>query len=109
MGPDQGRHPTWMGDILSFCERWQETSRFDLVLADPPYSKEDAAVYGTSMPSIRHVIGALRRVCKPGGNLVWLDQKWPMHRKSDWKTWGHIGLVRSTNHRMRLVTMFEAV
>lgn len=37
-----------------------------------------------------------------------IDQVWPMHRKAEWKTWGTIGLVRSTNHRMRLVSMFEA-
>ena len=49
----------------------------------------------------------LHRVTKPGGNMVWLDQKWPMHTKKQWKTWGTVGLVRSTQHRMRLITFFE--
>ena len=47
------------------------------------------------------------RVTAPGGNLVWLDQKRPMFRKDQWRLWGAIGLVRSTNHRVRLVSIFE--
>lgn len=105
-GPDEGRYPTWQGDVCAIPEEW--TNRFDLILADPPYTKDDAAKYGTKMPVIRDVMRELHRVAAPGANLVWLDQKWPMHRKDQWKTWAHIGLVRSTNHRMRLVSMFQA-
>lgn len=106
-GPEQGRHPTWQGDVLALPADWE--ARFDLVLADPPYTAADAEKYGTPMPDRRRVTAALRRVTKKGGNLVWLDQVWPMHRKADWRCWGQIGLVRSTNHRVRLVSMFEAV
>jgi hypothetical protein len=38
---------------------------------------------------------------------VWLDQVWPMHRKDEWRTVGRILLQRSTNHRVRLVSIFE--
>lgn len=107
MGPEQGRHPTWQGDVCSMPSEWD--GRFDLVLADPPYSTEDAAVYGTKMVNRGKVTTALRRVCKPGGTLVWLDTVWPMHRKVEWLLWGTIGLVRSTNHRVRLISMFKAV
>lgn len=106
-GPDEGRYPTWQGDVMDMPFEWVQ--RFDLILADPPYSKEDAAKYDCPPPQRGQVMRALRRVCKHGGNLVWLDQVWPMHRKVDWKTWGTIGLVRSTNHRVRMVSMFEAV
>jgi hypothetical protein len=41
-----------------------------------------------------------------GGYLVWLDMVHPMYRKTDLKLWGQIGIVRSTNHRYRLVTMW---
>jgi hypothetical protein len=34
---------------------------------------------------------------------------WPMHRKDEWRTVGRIMLVRSTNHRVRCVTIFERV
>ena len=106
-GPEQGRYPTWQGDLFNMPAEW--AGRFDLILADPPYSTDDAKKYGTPMVNRGKVMHKLREVCKPGGNLVWLDQVWPMHRKTDWRTWAQIGLVRSTNHRVRLVSMFEAV
>ena len=104
-GPEDGRHPTWQGDVCAMPEDW--AGRFDLVLADPPYSSKDAEVYGTPMPNRAKVMRALARVTRPGGNLVWLDTRWPMHRKDQWRCWGHVALVRSTNHRVRLVSMFE--
>jgi hypothetical protein len=108
-GPDQGRYPTWMGDIRDFCDQFNMHGRFDLILADPPYSAEDAEKYDCPPPNRAKIMRALRKVAAPGANLVWLDQVWPMHRKDEWKTWGTIGLVRSTNHRVRLVSMFQAV
>ncbi len=106
-GPEQGRYPTWQGDVLSMPEAW--TGRFDLVLADPPYSAADAVKYDCPAPNRGKIMRALRRVTAKAGNLVWLDQVWPMHRKDEWKTWGTVGLVRSTNHRVRMVSFFEAV
>ena len=104
-GPEDGRYPTWQGDVTAMPEDWAE--RFDLVLADPPYSAEDCEVYGVKPTPVKKVLAELHRVTKVGGNLVWLDQKWPMHNKNCWKTWGTVGLVRSTNHRMRLVSFFQ--
>lgn len=106
-GPEQGRHSTWQGDIMDMPAEW--AGRFDLILADPPYIYDDAKQYGTPTVNRAAIIRRLRDVAKKGGNLVWLDQCWPQHRKDQWRTWAHIGLVRSTNHRMRLVSMFEAV
>lgn len=104
-GPDQGRYPTWQGPVEEMPEDW--AGRFDLVLADPPYSKDDAKVYGVPMYGRKATMEELYRVTKVGGNLVWLSTCWPQHRRTMWKTWAQIGLVRSTLHRMRLVTMFE--
>jgi len=106
-GPDEGRHPTWQGDVLSMPAEW--AGRFDLVLADPPYTPEDAARYGVPMPDRLAVTRALRRVTMAGGVLAWLDTVWPMHRKEEWRCWGHVAVVRSTNHRVRLCSLFEAV
>jgi hypothetical protein len=69
---------------------------------------------------------ALAQVIQPGGWLVWLDTVWPMHSKLEWASaasialvtdweledgeWdstGLIALVRSTNHRVRMVSMFQ--
>lgn len=104
-GPEEGRYPTWQGDVLALPEDWE--GRFDLILADIPYSAEDAKKYNCPPPNRGKIMRALARVAQPGGNLVFLDTTWPMHRKTDWKTWGTIGLVRSTNHRVRLVSMFQ--
>lgn len=78
-----------------------------LVVADPPYTGEDCDHYG--VPLIRRgvVLGQLRRVLEPGSFLVWLDQVWPMYSKRDWILRGLIGVVRSTNHRARVVTILE--
>jgi hypothetical protein len=107
-GPDKGRHPTWKGDLHDYCDQPGAADRHDLVLADPPYSAADSITYDCKMVNRAKVMRSLHRVTKPGGNLVWLDQVWPMHRKDMWKTWGTIGLVRSTNHRVRMVSCFEA-
>jgi hypothetical protein len=78
-----------------------------LVLADPPYSATDAVNYGTSMIDRRRALAALAAITRPGGHLVWLDTCWPMHRKAEWVTVGRITIVRSTNHRVRMATIFE--
>lgn len=80
-----------------------------LVLADPPYSAMDAACYGTPMVDRRRALAALAEITCGGGHLVWLDTVWPMHRKTEWVTVGRITIVRSTNHRVRMCTIFERV
>lgn len=101
----EGRYPTTECSVEELPLDWDE--KFDLVLADPPYSAADAEKYGPPMYNRKKVMDELHRVTKPGGSLVWLDTAWPMHQKAKWKTWATIGLVRSTQHRMRLVTFFE--
>lgn len=82
-------------------------SKFALVVADPPYSAKDAERYGTPTVNRRLATAALACVTAPGGYLAWLDCVWPMHSKRDWLTVGRITVVRSTNHRVRLLTLFE--
>lgn len=83
--------------------------RYELVLADPPYSASDAAHYGTSMVDRRRAMSGLARVTHAGGYLVWLDTVWPMHRKAEWVTVGRVLVQRSTNHRVRLCSIFQRV
>lgn len=80
---------------------------FDLVMADPPYSVEDAEHYQTSMVKRNKVMDALGRRMTTGSHVVWLDQVLPMWRKVDFSLIGAIGIVKSTNHRFRVVSIFE--
>jgi len=79
---------------------------FDLILADPPYSVEDCEHYKTSMIKRNKVMKALGKKAVKGTHVVWLDQVLPMYRKDEWSIVGVIGMVKSTNHRFRVVTIF---
>jgi len=79
---------------------------FDLVLADPAYSKEDTVHYGTPMVNRNVVVRTLSKRLRRGCHIVWLDQVLPMYRKDTLNTEAHIGMVKSTNHRFRVITVF---
>jgi hypothetical protein len=89
---------------LPFC-----ANSFDLVIADPPYDKVNATVYGTKMINRSVVLHELRRVVTRGAFLAWLDHQCPMHRREDWQQIGAVMLQVSTNTRIRSVSLFEAV
>ena len=97
-------NPTFVDDAQTL-ER-VPLENYDLILADPPYSIEDAERYQTSMVKRNTVLSALRRVT-PGTHIVWLDQVLPMYRKDAFIIDGVIGMVKSTNHRFRVVTTFR--
>ncbi len=84
-------------------------SRFKLIIADPPYTATDAEKYGTPMVDRRRATAALSEVVLPGSHMIWLDTVWPMHSKRQWVTVGRITVQRSTNHRIRMATIFERV
>ncbi len=104
---NSAREPDMVASVYDlptiFCGR----TPFGLVLADPPYSAADAEKYETAMVDRRRALAALAQVTRVGGFLVWLDCVWPMHRKAEWRTVGRIALIRSTNHRVRLVSIFQ--
>jgi hypothetical protein len=96
--------PTFVDDCQTLAKVPLE--HYDIVLADPPYSNEDADHYGTTMVRRNAVVKALAR-CRPGTHLVWLDMTLPMYRKNQWKCEADIGVRRSTNHRFRSATIFR--
>ena len=49
---------------------------------------------------------ALQRVAT-GTHIVWLDQVLPMYRKDVFAIDAVIGMVKSTNHRFRVMTVFR--
>jgi SAM-dependent methyltransferase len=57
-----------------------ENESFDFVMADPPYSKEEAKkYYGTAYPSIVKVLNEMARVCSEGGHAILLHRLIPTH------------------------------
>ncbi len=96
--------PTYVDDAQTLQS--VPLDRYDLILADPPYSVEDAERYQTTMVKRNRVMRALQRAA-PGTHIVWLDQVLPMYRKDAFAIDGVIGMVKSTNHRFRVVTVFR--
>ena len=80
---------------------------FDLVLADPPYSVEDCNHYQCTMVRRNVVMRTLGKRLQPGAHVVWLDQVLPMYRKDEFEVEAVIGMVKSTNHRFRVITIFR--
>jgi hypothetical protein len=96
--------PTYVDDAQTL--EYVPLANYDLILADPPYSADDAERYGTTMVKRNTVLRALQRVA-PGTYIVWLDQVLPMYRKDVFAIDAVIGMVKSTNHRFRLMTVFR--
>ncbi len=82
---------------------------FDLILADPPYD-DNHVKYGTEKANKKKVIKECAKIIKVGGYLVWLDTIMPIWAKADgWKLRGTIGLLQSTNHKVRVITILQKV
>lgn len=97
--------PTYVDDAQTLLN--VPLQDYDLVLADPPYSVEDAVRYQTTMVKRNVVLRALARGLGAGARVVWLDQVLPMYRKDEWAVEAVIGMVKSTNHRFRVTTVFR--
>lgn len=115
--------PDIVGDIHDIKEL-VGNRLFDLSFIDVPYSKSDADHYGFPMVRRNVVLRSVLEVTRPGGFIVWLDQVHPQHRKvvspevgviylreefPELSDAGEIGMVKSTNHRVRGVFMFQRV
>jgi hypothetical protein len=99
-----------MADVCGNAENlsdYFQPESFKLIIADPPYSAEDAANYGTKMPNRKKVLAESSKLLVPGGFLIWLDTVRPMYKKTEFRQVGTIGLLRSTNHRIRTVCIFQ--
>ena len=96
--------PTYLDD----AQRLEHVplGEYDLILADPPYSVEDAERYQTTMVKRNAVMRALQGISS-GTHIVWLDQVLPMYRKDAFAIDAVIGMVKSTNHRFRVITIFR--
>lgn len=99
------------GDIIGDAEKltsfiWH---KYEVIMADPPYSSVDATIYGNAcLVNREKVLHQCSQVLFDGGILIWLDCiTWlDISIPSNLKIIGVIPIVRSTNHRFRLVTIF---
>ena len=97
-------NPTYLDDAQTLENVPIES--YDLIMADPPYSVEDAEHYGPSMVNRNKVMQALGVRATSGTHVVWLDQVLPMYRKDQWGIEAVVWLVKSTNHRFRVMVVF---
>lgn len=100
-------NPTFVDDAQTLTKVPLE--KYDLVLADPPYSTEDAEHYKTTMIKRNVVMRTLGERLSGGSHVVWLDQVLPMYRKDQFEVEAVIGMVKSTNHRFRVVVIFRKI
>ena len=80
---------------------------FDLVIIDPPYGKVHAEKYGIPMLGYRKTLKEIRRVLEPNGYMVWLDNKYPSYKRTNWHLIGLIGVVTGFMRMARLCSIFQ--
>jgi hypothetical protein len=97
--------PTFVDDAQTL--RQVPLEQYDLVLSDPPYSVEDADHYQTTMIKRNVVMRTLGQRLSSGCHVCWLDQVLPMYRKADFAVEAYVAVVKSTNHRFRVLTIFR--
>jgi len=82
-------------------------SSFDLILSDPPYTKEDSARYGCPPFPLRGFMREARRLLRPGGHLGMLHTYYPSYRRRDWRLVGLIAVVTGFQRATRMFSIFE--
>lgn len=107
--PHPGVRPDVVADVCSGLLPFigKSFGGADLILADPPYSVEDALHYGPPMVDRKKALARCAEALAPGGHVVWMDQVLPMYRKDALTHVGNICIIRSANHRVRLVSIFR--
>ena len=98
-------NPNLKPDICGDAHKLSElvTKKYDLIIADPPYTNEDADHYGSPMINRNKVLKECVKILEVGGYIMWLDMTLCMYRKDELLRCISIGVERSTNHRFRQV------
>jgi hypothetical protein len=100
-------NPVICDDVCNIKTHKNIIENIDLVIADPPYDKSDFEKYGCKSFSKIQVIRDLGEIMKSGSFLVWLDTRIPMYSKIVWDLVGYIGVIVSTNHRVRCLCIYQ--
>ena len=84
-----------------------EDATFDLILSDPPYSKEDSAKYGCPPFPIGGFMKEAHRLLRVGGYLGVLDVRYPSYSGKKWKLAALIAVVTGFVRITRIFSIFE--
>jgi SAM-dependent methyltransferase len=101
---DEVRRPMIVADAAALPFRDES---FDLVLSDPPYSREDSEKYGCPPWPQKKAMAEARRVLRLGGHLGVLHVYYPSYRRKDWKLVGLIAVVTGFQRATRMFSIFE--
>lgn len=101
---DEVRRPMIVADASALPFRDES---FDLVLSDPPYSKEDSKKYGCPPWPQKKAMAEAWRVLRPGGHMGFLHTLYPSYRRKDWNLVGLIAVVTGFQRATRMFSIFE--
>lgn len=99
--------PDICDDIRNLKAHADELGGVDLIIVDPPYEKKDFEKYGQKPFNKSQVLKDLYEVTASPCYIAWLDLIVPIYSKKQWKLLGHIGMVVSTNTRIRVLNLWE--
>lgn len=85
-----------------------EEDSFDVVMADPPWSKyHSEEIYNCSLVDKTKVMKSLFRVLKPGGMIIWKDFSKPIWSGTEFDYLGRICIDPSSGHDDRSFKFFK--
>lgn len=100
----QGQCPCVQADATALPFR---DKTFDLYIADPPYTSQDAEKYGTPVFSVHRAMQEAYRVLRRGGYYALLHFSYPAYGKSRWELVGLIGVLMGFQSRIRVLSIFQ--
>jgi hypothetical protein len=102
-------NPTICDDIRNLHKYKKQIKHMDLIISDPPYATSDFEKYGLKPFNKPKVMKELGNIMRPGSFLVWLDTRVPMYNKLLLELVGYIGIIVSTNHRIRCLSFYKKI
>lgn len=96
--------PEFVTDVTSLPF---EAESIDIVETDPPYSTADSKKYGLNKYPRYKAMKEFHRVLKPNGYVAWLDIRYPMYKRKEWKLVGLIAIVTGFERQTRILSIFQ--
>jgi SAM-dependent methyltransferase len=110
MKSDATRNPMIIGDC---CQQIPfPNGSFDLILSDPPYSREDSKLYGCPPFRTMAFFREAHRVLRPGGYLGFLHLHLPQIRKPEdqkWRMRGVITVTLGSHKKARAFSLWQKI